>query len=126
MQTFRSVCQEVAVLMHGAALHQRVGPDQPEHLLQPRRAVDDDEIRRPQAAGDEVIKQTPPGRLAHLPPGPADRVLRYRALTPGREQANNILRAFGQALRAGAPLDVALRDAKLFGSFSGPMRSNIV
>jgi hypothetical protein len=50
--------------MHGAALHQRLGPHQPERLLQPRRAVDDDEIRRPKAAGDEVIKQTPPGRLA--------------------------------------------------------------
>jgi len=52
------------VLMHGAALHQRVGPYQPERLLQPRCTVDDDEIRCPKAAGDEVIKQTPPGRLA--------------------------------------------------------------
>ena len=47
-------------------------------------------------------------------------------ITPGREQANNILRAFGRALQAGLPSDVALREAKLFGSFSGPMRSNIV
>ena len=30
MQTFRSVRQEVAMLMHGAALHQRVGPHQAE------------------------------------------------------------------------------------------------
>lgn len=47
-------------------------------------------------------------------------------ITPGREQASNALRAFGQALREGQPLAAALRHAKLIGSFSGPMRSNIV
>jgi hypothetical protein len=47
-------------------------------------------------------------------------------ITPGREQARNFLRAFGQALRDGQSLDAASRHAKLVGSFSGPMRNNIV
>ncbi|MBV9783711.1 MAG: hypothetical protein JO264_07805 [Acidisphaera sp.] len=47
-------------------------------------------------------------------------------ITPGREQATNALRAFGQALQAGQPLEAAQRHAKLVGSFSGPMRANIV
>ncbi|MCW3476277.1 hypothetical protein [Limobrevibacterium gyesilva] len=48
-------------------------------------------------------------------------------ITPGREQAENGLRAFRQALVADAPLVEALRRAKLAGSFSGSqMRTNIV
>jgi hypothetical protein len=57
---------------------------------------------------------------------PHDARLAVVGITPGREQADNILRAFKSALHAGAPLHVALRDAKLSGSFSGPMRGNIV
>lgn len=47
-------------------------------------------------------------------------------ITPGREQADNALDAYRQALRAGKPIAEALRHAKLVASFSGPMRSNIV
>lgn len=48
-------------------------------------------------------------------------------ITPGREQATNALRGFADALRAGSPLEAALRRAKLAGSFSGTiMRANIV
>ena len=48
-------------------------------------------------------------------------------ITPGREQAENALRALQQNLMAGSSLPDALRHAKLTGSFSGPqMRNNIV
>jgi hypothetical protein len=57
---------------------------------------------------------------------PSSARLAVVGITPGREQANNILRSFGQALQSGASLDAALRTAKLSGSFSGPMRGNIV
>src|SRR6201995_88385 len=46
MQSLRSMCQKVAVLVHGAALHQCIRPDQAECLLQPCCTVDDDEARR--------------------------------------------------------------------------------
>lgn len=48
-------------------------------------------------------------------------------ITPGRAQAVNALRAAGAALRAGEAESVALRIAKLTGSFSGTQtRNNLV
>ena len=47
-------------------------------------------------------------------------------ITPGRQQAENALRAFRQALGAGLSPDAALRRAKMTGSFSGPMRGSLV
>ena len=47
-------------------------------------------------------------------------------ITPGRVQAVNALRAVGTALRRGAGLDEALAVAKQTGSFSGPLRANLV
>lgn len=47
-------------------------------------------------------------------------------ITPGRQQAENALSAFQAALMAGLSPVEALRRAKLAGSFSGPMRSNLV
>ena len=47
-------------------------------------------------------------------------------ITPGREQATNALNALGQAMRSGQDLDAAMRQAKLVGSFSGPLRANMV
>lgn len=47
-------------------------------------------------------------------------------ITPGREQAQNALRAFRTALLKGLAWPEALREAKLTGSFSGPMRSSLV
>ncbi len=57
---------------------------------------------------------------------PATARLAIVGITPGREQANNALRAFGEGLREGQDVAGALRRAKLAGSFSGPMRTNIV
>ena len=47
-------------------------------------------------------------------------------ITPGRVQAVNALRAAQYQLKQGATLDVALKAAKSTGSFSGPMRNNLV
>jgi hypothetical protein len=47
-------------------------------------------------------------------------------ITPGRAQAENALSAFGDALRLGADVDQALLAADRTGSFSGPMRRNLV
>lgn len=47
-------------------------------------------------------------------------------ITPGRQQAENALCAFQQALAVGHSPEAALRPAKMTGSFSGPMRSNLV
>ena len=47
-------------------------------------------------------------------------------ITPGRKQAANALHAFANALRSGQALEAALKHAKLVGSFSGPLRNNIV
>ena len=47
-------------------------------------------------------------------------------ITPGRVQAVNALRAAGTALRRGADLSEALAEAKRTGSFSGPLRANLV
>lgn len=47
-------------------------------------------------------------------------------LTPGKQQAANALRAAKQALLTGASPAQAAEQAKVFASFSGPMRSNLV
>ena len=47
-------------------------------------------------------------------------------ITPGRQQANNALRAYQQALKSGLSLEAAQRHAKFVGSFSGAMRGNLV
>ena len=61
MQPVGSMSQQVAVLVHRAALDRHVGPERGERLLEPRRAVDDDQLRRPQAARDEIVEERPPG-----------------------------------------------------------------
>lgn len=47
-------------------------------------------------------------------------------LTPGKQQAANALRAAKEAIQAGATTEEASRTAKLFASFSGPMRANLI
>jgi hypothetical protein len=56
----------------------------------------------------------------------ADARIVVLGITPGRQQAENALAAFKQALAVGMPLPEALRRAKLTGAFSGPMRANLV
>lgn len=57
---------------------------------------------------------------------PAKARLVVVGITPGAAQAENALAAFRTALQAGLPHVEASRRAKLTGSFSGPMRSNLV
>ena len=47
-------------------------------------------------------------------------------ITPGRVQATNALTAARRALRTGKSVPEALAEAKLTGSFSGPLRANLV
>jgi len=47
-------------------------------------------------------------------------------ICPGRTQAENGLQEFRTAKREGTPVEVALRRAKLTGSFSGAMRTNFI
>lgn len=47
-------------------------------------------------------------------------------MTPGKQQAVNALRAARTALERGIPLDRAAEEAKVFASFSGSMRGNLV
>ncbi|WP_198374027.1 hypothetical protein [Neoroseomonas rubea] len=46
-------------------------------------------------------------------------------ITPGRQQAENALAAFKQAIAAGASPAEASRRAKYVGAFSGPIRNNL-
>jgi hypothetical protein len=57
---------------------------------------------------------------------PATARLVIVGITPGRQQAMNALLAFAQALRSGRSPQEALRQAKLTGSFSGPLCANLV
>lgn len=47
-------------------------------------------------------------------------------LTPGVQQARNALKAARSALRKGAAMEAAAAEAKVYASFSGPMRNNLV
>lgn len=47
-------------------------------------------------------------------------------ITPGRQQATNALLALNAALNEGDDLATAAKKAKEFGSFSGPMRKNLI
>jgi hypothetical protein len=47
-------------------------------------------------------------------------------ITPGAQQAQNALVEARRQLWEGATYDIALRAAKVFASFSGPMRTNLI
>lgn len=47
-------------------------------------------------------------------------------ITPGKTQAVNAIEAAVGALKRGLPVEAALAEAKLVGSFSGALRSNLV
>jgi hypothetical protein len=47
-------------------------------------------------------------------------------ITPGRQQASNALKAAKRGLDRGLNAEAASADAKVFASFSGPMRTNLV
>ena len=59
MQRLRRVRQQIAMLVHGAALGGHFRPQRGERLLQPGGPVDDQEFRAPQAACDEASRSLP-------------------------------------------------------------------
>src|SRR3954469_15733521 len=71
MQPLWRVSEEIPVLMNRTPLSWYYWPERSQRLLQAGRAVDNQELRGPQAAGDQVIEHGPPGRLA-LPAHAAD------------------------------------------------------
>jgi hypothetical protein len=72
------------------------------------------------AEGDLLVAWSP---FDHVP---AAARLVVVGITPGAVQAENALAAFCTALKSGSPPAEASRRAKLTGSFSGPMRDNLV
>ncbi|MBM6577944.1 hypothetical protein KCP91_16285 [Microvirga sp. SRT01] len=81
------------------------------HLLLDREVVGGREIEMVYAPFDHVNRKA---RLVIV------------GLTPGKQQAANALRAAHAALKAGLSNDEAAERAKVFASFSGPMRANLV
>jgi hypothetical protein len=61
VQALGGVRQQVPVLVHRAALDRHAVPDGGDRLLEPRRAVDDEELRPPQPALDEIVEDRAPG-----------------------------------------------------------------
>ena len=54
MQALGSVGEEIAVLMHGAALHRHTVPDGGNRALEPGSAIDDEKFGPPQAVPSQV------------------------------------------------------------------------
>jgi hypothetical protein len=52
------------MLMHRSALRRNDGQARRERLFETKRAIDDDELRRPQSAFDEIVEQRPPSGFA--------------------------------------------------------------
>ena len=61
VQALGRVGEQVAMLMNRAALKRHAVPDGGDRLLQPRCAVDDQELRPAQVAGDQVVENRTPG-----------------------------------------------------------------
>ena len=64
VQRLRRVEQQVPVLVDGASLYRHLGPEGGERPLQPGGAIDDQELRRPQATGHQPVENRAPGGLA--------------------------------------------------------------
>ncbi|WP_353230624.1 hypothetical protein [Novosphingobium sp.] len=96
------------------------------------RDVDPSVMENPHTAASlEMDAATIGGKRVQMIYAPFDHVnsnarLVIVGMTPGRVQAANALRAARQALIAGKPVEVAAAEAKIFASFSGPMRANLV
>ncbi|KQP08303.1 uracil-DNA glycosylase family protein [Methylobacterium sp. Leaf93] len=87
------------------------------------------EIARPQRLLIETGGS--PGKMLEVAYAPFDHVnpgadVVIVGLTPGRQQMGNALIAARRSLQNGRTEAEAAEDAKIFASFSGPMRSNLV
>src|ERR1017187_4792509 len=61
MQALRGMREKVPVLMNRAALDRHSVPDGGDGLIEPRCAVDNEELGAPQPALDEVVEASAPG-----------------------------------------------------------------
>ena len=61
MQSLGRMREQVPMLVHGASLHRDTVPHGGKRLLQPRCAVNDEELRSAKAALDQVIENRAPG-----------------------------------------------------------------
>ena len=68
VQALGRVGEQVAVLMDRAPLNRHAVPDRGDRLFQPRRAVDDEEVRAAQTASDQIVEHRTPGLGASLRP----------------------------------------------------------
>lgn len=96
------------------------------------RNLTDVEVSDPRTATKLALAHTEAnGRTVSMVYAPFDHVnptarIVIIGLTPGLQQARNALSAAQAALRRGANVDDAAAEAKVFASFSGPMRANLV
>ena len=61
MQALGRMREKVSVLVDRAALDRHAVPDGGNRLVEPRCAVDNEELRRSQAALDEIVEDSAPG-----------------------------------------------------------------
>lgn len=96
------------------------------------RQLSSAEIEDPRTARELLLDRTTiGGREIEMVYAPFDHVNRHArlvivGLTPGKQQAVNALRAAHNALGAGLNDADAAERAKVYASFSGPMRRNLV
>jgi hypothetical protein len=56
--------EKISVFMHRTALDRHVAPERGKSFFEARRAIDDDEFWRLQAAVNQIIEERPPGGFA--------------------------------------------------------------
>src|SRR6202047_5402829 len=61
MQPLGGMGEQVPVLVDRAALNRHAIPNRGDGLVEPRRAIDDEEFRAPQPAMDEAVEDGAPG-----------------------------------------------------------------
>ena len=81
VQRLRRMGEEVALLVHRAALHRNIAPQAGQRRLQALAAVYDQKLRRLQATAGKVLQDMAPGRLG-LPAHVLDREQNLLAVPP--------------------------------------------
>jgi hypothetical protein len=96
------------------------------------RTLSDSAVADPRTHAPLLLHRTGVGsRMVEMIYAPFDHInsaarIVIVGLTPGLQQARNALAAARTALRNGASIDGAAAEAKVYASFSGPMRNNLV
>src|SRR6202034_2584408 len=107
MQALGGMREQVSVLVNRAALHRHPVPDRGNRLVEPRRAVDNEELGPPQTALDEIVKDRAP-RLGALPAHALDREQHLLAVRAHAE--DNEKRDRGRLAVEPHPNDGAIQD----------------